>query len=316
VLARAQAHPNIALVKYWGKQPGPGNFPAVPSLSITLDSLIATTEIATAPADSFTLNGKQFTSVANDLKLTRFLKAARQHHDIPPLAISSSNNFPTAAGLASSAAGFAALVTALDVGLQLGLSLSERSALARIGSASAARSVMGGFVGLIGPDYCAEQIAQCDDWPLAVVIAITQTTAKEISSTDGMQISAQTSPYYQAWLASADADYEAARRAINERNFEALAQVSEHSCLKMHALMLSSQPSLGYWNPASLACIQCIRTLQQAKVEVFFTIDAGPQVKAICTAQAASQVQAALTEVQGVLQVQKVALGAAARVLT
>ena len=311
----ASAHPNIALVKYWGKQDKPGNLPAVPSLSITLDKLTATTRVSEAKEDAFSLNGTALTGAQEDLKLARFLEFFRKHHDIPQISISSDNNFPTAAGLASSAAGFAALVTALDKLFELRLNDHQKSALARVGSASAARSILGGFVGLTSPEYEAEQIKDAAHWPLQVVVAITDTAEKSVSSTKGMTISAQTSPYYTAWVSSADADYDAACVAVTNKDFSKLAQIAEHSCLKMHAVMQSSQPPLLYWNAASVACMQTVVDLRKAGEEVFFTMDAGPQVKAVCTQGSADKVNQALAAVPGVIRTEAVALGAAAKII-
>ena len=312
---QAQAHPNIALVKYWGKQIGGDNLPAVPSLSITLDELAAQTTVSLAPQDLFVLDGQERSGANEDLKLTRFLAFLRTKFDVPPLRIDSHNNFPTAAGLASSAAGFAALIAAINDFLGLDIDVAEQSRIARVGSASAARSVLGGFVGLRHPSFSAEQIAGDVDWPLRIVIAITDHTAKAISSADGMRISALTSPYYTAWVDSAEQDFANAQQAIADHDFAALAAVSEHSCLKMHALMLSSVPSLVYWNGATLSSLQVLRRLQAEACEVFFTSDAGPQVKAICTPRYADQVQRELQSVPGVKQVHNVGIGGPARVL-
>ena len=146
-MAVAVAHPNIALVKYWGKRPGPGNVPATPSLSVTLDGLATVTRVDAATAPALVLNGKP----AVDAKVDAFVAAMRTAYALPPMAITSCSNFPTGAGLASSASGFAALATAIDSTFSLGLDVRERAAWARRGSASAARSAFGGFV-VLDPD--------------------------------------------------------------------------------------------------------------------------------------------------------------------
>lgn len=225
------------------------------------------------------------------------------------------NDFPTAAGLASSASGFAALLVAAAAALGLDLPEAQRSRLARTASGSAARSLYGGFVALRnrGGDTDCAQVAGPDHWPLTVVIAVTQTAPKDVGSRAGMLRSARTSPYYTGWVQSHAADMEAALDAVWRRDFSALAAVAEHSCMKMHALMLSSRPPLLYWTPATLACIRSIGGLQQDGVPVFSTIDAGPQVKAICTPSAADGVAAALSAVPGVVQVMRCGLGQGAR---
>ncbi len=300
----AHAHPNIALIKYWGKSAQPGNIPAVPSLSVTLNTLTTTTEVMEADTDAFSLNGVPTT----DPKVARCLANLRQRFALPPLAVRSSNNFPTAAGLASSASGFAALVTAVDAFCGLGLGPAERSELARQASASAARSVFGGIVALAGPAWQGRPLLDPGDWPVAVVIAVTDTSSKAVSSTEGMRLSA-TSPYFSGWVESAGADFDAALAAVEARDFAALAELAERSCLKMHGLMLATRPPLLYWNPTTLACLHRIRALRQRGADVFFTVDAGPQVKAICLPGSRDDVVRELTAIPGVTQVLSAGLG-------
>lgn len=303
--AVAHAHPNIALIKYWGKAPGPGNVPATPSLSITLDTLITTTEVSEAGADAVRLNGRP----VQDAKIESCLDTLRSRYHVPPLAISTSNNFPTAAGLASSASGFAALVTAIDALCELGMTPAERSDFARRASGSAARSVFGGFVALSGPQWQAYPLLSAEEWPLRVVIAVTDTASKAVSSSEGMRRSAATSPYYPAWVDSTREDFAAALAMVESRNFEALAQLAEHSCLKMHGLMLATRPGLVYWNATTLNCLHRIRGLREDGVAVFFTIDAGPQVKAVCTPESEAQVRDALGAIPGVADLISTGLG-------
>lgn len=307
----AIAHPNIALLKYWGKQDAPGNLPATPSLSITLDGLTATTTVAEADADRFCLNGR----LAADGKVRSALASWRREHSIPPLAISSRNNFPTAAGLASSAAGFAALATAVNAHCGLGLTAPETSELARRGSASAARSIHGGFVILAGPNWQASQLLPSEAWPLSVVVAVVETGRKAVPSTEGMERSKASSPYFDAWVASAAPDFAAMKQAICARDFAALADLAEASCLKMHALMLSSRPPLPYWRGATMECLHSVQGLREEGCRVFATVDAGPQVKAICEPQDAERVKAALRRVGGVAETLQVGLGPAAAVV-
>lgn len=308
---KAVAHPNIALLKYWGKRNVPGNLPAVPSLSITLNNLATTTTVADADADRLCLNGREVT----DGKVARTLAAWRRDHSIPPLAISTRNNFPTAAGLASSASGFAALATAVDAHCRLGLTKAQLSELARRGSASAARSIHGGFVTLAGPDWRAEQLLPGSAWPLCVVVAIVATGPKVVPSTEGMERSRTTSPYFDAWVASAAPDFAAMKEAVNARDFAALAGLAEASCLRMHALMLSSRPPLFYWCGATLECLRTIRDLREDGCQVFATVDAGPQVKAICAPQDRERVESALRRINGVTELLQAGLGTGAAVI-
>jgi len=244
----ACAHPNIALVKYWGKQDAPGNLPVAPSLSVTLSGLTTTTTVGPADADSLLLNGDP----SEDAKIQACLTRLRRHYAIPPLRIETRNDFPTAAGLASSASGFAALITAIDAECALGMSAEERADQARQASGSAARSCYGGFVGLTGPHWTGEPLLAPADWPLEVVIAITTEAAKAVPSSEGMRASAA-SAYFPAWVSSTAADYEDARSAVAARDFPVLARITEASCLKMHGLMLATPPGLIYWNAGTLS---------------------------------------------------------------
>ncbi len=329
VAVTAVAHPNIALIKYWGKRDNTLNLPDAGSVSITLDSLTTTSTFSTADADTAVVRINDQPDSAAALKVQRCIDQIRQFGD-PAAAqharsgflLESYNNFPTAAGLASSASGFAALVTAAD-GL-LGTHLADRqlSVIARMGSGSAARSLFGGFVRMHrgeradGSDAHAEQHAPPSHWPLSVVIAVTSQDRKHVNSTDGMGRSKMTSPYHDAWIETTEADIDHCLRAIDQRDFEQLAQLSEHSCLKMHASMMATRPPLLYWNPTTLAVIQEIMALRRSGVGVFFTVDAGPQVKAICLPEDAEQVSQHLSGMDGVLSVQRTGLGAGARLTT
>ncbi|HEX7339513.1 MAG TPA: diphosphomevalonate decarboxylase [Rhodanobacteraceae bacterium] len=322
--AVAQAQPNIALVKYWGKRDMARNLPAADSLSITLATLTTRTEVtfdASFEKDSLLLNGQphartlERVSACLDILRARAGSTLRAH-------VATHNDFPTAAGLASSASGYAALVVA--AGEALGLPLDRRylSTVARQGSGSAARSLYGGFVHMHaglddeGSDACAEPLLAADAWPLEVVVAVTTHKAKPVGSGDGMECSRHTSPYYAGWVDSVPPDIAVAKAAVHARDFAALAEVSEHSCLKMHALMLSSRPPLMYWSPATLACMQRVRELRERDgLGVFFTVDAGPQVKAVCLPQDAERVAEALGRMPGVETILRSGLGEGARIV-
>ncbi|MGH8162744.1 MAG: diphosphomevalonate decarboxylase [Rhodanobacteraceae bacterium] len=320
--AIAQAQPNIALIKYWGKRDAALNLPAAGSLSITLDSLWTRTRVefdAALARDELRLNGAA--DPAARARVGEGLDLLRERAGVDPFArVESRNNFPTGAGLASSASGFAALVLAASEALDLQLDRPALSVLARRGSGSAARSMFGGFVTMSaglrddGEDACAEPLLDAAQWPLAVVIAVTTHDAKHIGSGAGMEISRRTSPFYADWLSGADDDLAFARSAVLARDFAALAYISEHNCLKMHAVMLTSQPSLLYWNGATVDCLHRIRALREReRLGVFFTVDAGPQVKAVCLPKDAARVAAALGEVPGVEAVLTSVLGEGAQ---
>lgn len=319
--ATAVAHPNIALVKYWGKLDSGRNVPAVGSISITLDTLATRTTVTFDEGlaeDEFTLDGR---SQPNRIdRVSRCLDLFRELRQETGFArVVSDNNFPTAAGLASSASGFSALVVAADGALRTGLDRATLAQLARRCSGSAARSVFGGFVELelerATKNTTIRPIMGAEDWPLSAVVAVTSVAAKEVGSTAGMELTERTSPFYAAWVAGSENDLTVARQAILGRDFEVVADISEHSCLKMHAVALAARPGLVYWNGTTVECMRVVRRLRRAGTAVFFTVDAGPQVKAICLPADAAEVASALEQVPGVVDVLTCGLGAGARLV-
>jgi len=302
---------NIALVKYWGKRQLEGNIPAVGSVSIGLEDLWSRTRISKADAASHQIcidGALQGKSVERADQFVREFCA--EFGKSTPLTIDSENNFPTGAGLASSASGFAALTMALNTFLDVGLEGEELARFARRGSGSAARSLFGGYVEMTADDDAtARPLCQADYWPLDVIIAITQMEEKHIGSTEGMEHTARTSPYYAKWVSSHPQDMEIAREAILARDFKDLARVSEHSCLKMHAVMMSANPGLIYWNSVTLALIHHIRVLQEQGLGLFFTIDAGPQVKIICNPSDTQDVLGEIKTIPGVIQTRLTRVG-------
>jgi diphosphomevalonate decarboxylase len=229
--------------------------------------------------------------------------------------IVSTCNFPIAAGLASSASSFAALTVAASAAAGRSHTTEELASLAGQASGSAARSLLGGFVELSNVDdaIAVREICAAVDWPLEVVVAITETGPKPVGSTEAMEISRKTSPFYQSWVAQQEGDLATARAAIVSRDFEKLAAIAEHNCLKMHSIMWASRPPMVYWNAATMRCLQTIRRLQGQGIVVFFTIDAGPQVKAVCLPGNAAHVEAALRETPGVTEIMTTGLGDGAR---
>jgi len=309
--ATAKAQPNIALIKYWGKRDTNRNLPAVGSISITLADLYTTMSVdfdTSLGSDVLVVNGADNSSMLPRVSrcLSSVVGAERDH-----ARIESEGNFPIAAGLASSASAFAALVVAADAATGRENTCAQLASLAGQASGSAARSLLGGFAELrnAGDDIVVSELCGPDDWPLRVVVAVTATGPKPVGSTEAMEVSRNTSPFYDRWIEQQDADLVEARAAIADRDFARLASVAEHNCLKMHSVMWGSRPPMIYWNSITLTCMQTIRELQAAGVAVFFTIDAGPQVKAICEPAATAAVQQALAGTPGVEQVLVSGLG-------
>jgi diphosphomevalonate decarboxylase len=322
--AVAEANTNIALVKYWGKRHSGLNLPAVGSLSLTLEGLTTRTEVRFDGAlvkDTLQLNGKSEAGIALD-RVSKFLDVVRARADKKErAAVVSSNNFPTASGLASSASSFAALALAACRAAKLDLSPKALSILARQGSGSAARSIFGGFVRLHrgeqadGEDCFAEGISGAEDWGVRLVIGVTHEGKKDTLSTDGMRTTAETSPYFAAWVASHPADLEAAERAIASRDFALLGEVTERSCLTMHASAMAARPAVVYFRGATVEGLHAVRKIRSEGLPAYFTCDAGPHIKVLTLATHAKEVQARLSQVPGVLRAITAAPGGAAKVV-
>ncbi|HDL19248.1 MAG TPA: diphosphomevalonate decarboxylase [Bacteroidetes bacterium] len=322
--ATAIAHTNIALIKYWGKKDEKLNLPAVGSISITLKQLFTQTKVRFSEKlqqDFFILNGLE-SGEDQRSRVSRFLDLNREIAGSSLFAeVISNNNFPTGAGLASSASGFAALSLAANKALGLNLSQRELTIMARRGSGSAARSVYGGFVEMktggneTNSDAYAVQIADESYWPLKMLIAITSDAEKKIGSTDGMKVTAKTSPYYSAWLASSVNDLAEMRTAIARKDFKKLGALAENSCLKMHGLALSAKSGLIYWNGATLNVMHAVREMRKNNLQAYFTVDAGPQVKVICEEPAAAAVKEELAKVDGVMEIIFTGLGPDAKII-
>ena len=315
--ATAIAQPNIALIKYWGKRDIDRNLPAVGSISITLSEL--QTQV------SVDLNIDQSTDVLfvnddeNPAMLPRISACLDRvlGSDRPRARIRSRSNFPIAAGLASSASAFAATTVAAAGAGNLSLGTEELARLAGASSGSAARSLYGGFTELANSGDSIELTSLCDEggWPMQVVVAITASGPKATGSTEAMEISRETSPFYSNWIAQQEHDLEVARTAIAGQDFTQLAAIAEHNCLKMHSVMWASRPPMIFWNAATMRCLQTVRRLQGEGCQVFFTIDAGPQIKAVCLPDDAEAVRQALAETPGVQEIMMTGLGSAARLV-
>lgn len=320
----AIAHANIALVKYWGKRDIALNLPAVGSISMTLKALFTETSVEfreDLEQDLLILNGDK-ASETQARRAGQFLELFREEAGHQRKAkIVTRNNFPTGAGLASSASGFAALTLAASKAAQLTHSPARLSELARLGSGSAARSIFGGFVEMDhgknsnGSDSVARPMHPADYWPLEMLILITSEAEKEIGSTAGMNLTAETSPYYKAWIDTAEADLKRMRQAIDDRNFTRLGEIAEYSCLKMHGLAMSADPGILYWNGLSMTLIQAVRKLRKNGIEAYFTIDAGPQIKVICPPGGAAKVRSHLENIDGIRSILTTGIGPAAYIV-
>ena len=309
--ASAAAHPNIALSKYWGKREYGHNLPAVPSLSVTLAGMTTTTTVTFDPelaSDTFLLAGEEVNGrpLKRVVDLLDRVRAAAGFAD--RATVSSSNDFPTAAGLASSASAFAALSLAASRAAGLDWGDDRVSDLARKISVSAARSVLGGFCELRAgqpgdEDLWATPVAPADHLDLRVVVAVTREGPKPTLSTEGMLHTQRTSPFYPPWVETAPALFDRVRQAVLARDLEARGVAAEESALRMHAAAIAACPGLVYWAGATVEVMDEVRRLRQKGTLAYFTIDAGPHVKVLTTPDQEDTVARALSAVPGVTRV-------------
>jgi diphosphomevalonate decarboxylase len=306
--AAARACANIALAKYWGKADVKRNVPAVPSISLTLDQLVTETRVVFDPrleSDVVKLDGRRATSAEAERVIIMLDRVRRESGVRSGARVVSHNHFPTAAGLASSASGFAALAAAASAAAGLRFNARRLSALARASSASAARSIYGGFVELPAgnrgdDDLGARQIAPPGHWAVRLVVALTEPGQKKVGSTEGMERSRKTSPYYQAWLDHAPKWSRKIKRAIKQRDLDTLGAAMEQSTMAFHCSAITSDPPILYWRPATLAALDTVRGLRERGVSAWATMDAGPHVKTLCGIGDAMRVREALDRTPGV----------------
>ncbi len=286
----AFAPSNIALCKYWGKRNPSLNLPVNSSLSISLGSLGTRTEIRLHDtpatwADRVYLNGQLQPPESSFVqRVTSFLNLFCPMLGNVHFEVRTENNIPTAAGLASSASGFAALVIALDDLAGWGLDKKQLSMLARLGSGSASRSVYDGFVqwnagsNSDGMDSFAEPVFK--PWQeFCIGILELSDARKPVSSRDGMNRTVETSELYKSWPQQAAADLKTIRAAIESQDFPLLGKTAEHNALSMHATMMAAWPPLLYLQPETIEQIHKVQRVRSKGLEVYLTIDAGPNIK-------------------------------------
>ncbi|KAJ9642403.1 diphosphomevalonate decarboxylase [Coniosporium apollinis] len=301
--ASTTAPVNIAVIKYWGKRDPKLNLPTNSSLSVTLSQLdlrthtTASCSSSFSSPDSLTLNGspQDVSSARTQACLRELRQLRRQLEDsdtkLPklsemPLRIVSENNFPTAAGLASSAAGFAALVRVIADLYQLSSTPTELSRIARQGSGSACRSLFGGYVAwekgteADGSDSVAVEVAPVSHWPeMRALILVVSAEKKGVSSTSGMQATVATSTLFpERAERTVPKRMEEMKKAILDRDFDTFGKVTMRDSNSFHATCLDTDPPIFYMNDISRAAVRMVEEINQAagKVIAAYTFDAGP----------------------------------------
>ncbi|MEU4796693.1 diphosphomevalonate decarboxylase [Streptomyces sp. NPDC023327] len=308
--AIAVAHPNIALVKYWGKRDERLILPCADSLSLTLDLFPTTTEVRLSPratkdlviVDGAVAEGEMLRRITNFLDLIRERSGKAER-----AAVETRNTVPVGAGLASSASGFAALALAAACAFGLPLEPRSLSRLARRGSGSAARSLFGGFVlwhagapNAADPDLAsyAEPLVNAT-LDLALVVVLVETGPKPVSSREAMRRTATTSPHFHDWLATTRTDLNVMRQALETDDLATVGEIAERNALGMHQTMESAVPPVRYLTPASHRVLKEVRRMRKAGLPAWATMDAGPNVKVLCGGADAERVAVALREWSG-----------------
>lgn len=289
---------------------------------MNLDGLTTRTTVSFQPSlafDELIINGREITGpglnrVAYILDIIRGLANIHDRAEVM-----TENNFPSGAGIASSASAFAALALAGSKAAGLNLSEPELSRLARRGSGSAARSIPGGFVewqvGTTDDDSFAFSIASANHWKLVDCVAVVSASHKKTGSSEGHTI-APTSPLQAARVADAPRRLDLCRKAILDRDFDAFASIVELDSDMMHAVMMTSTPALHYWMPASLAVMEAVRQWRMDRLPVCYTVDAGANVHVICPESEAHEVDKRLREIKGVENVLVARAGGAAQIVS
>jgi diphosphomevalonate decarboxylase len=304
--ATAVAHPNIALIKYWGKRDERLVIPNVDSLSMTLDVFPTVTTVRlshAARADTIRLDGTPAVGEPRQ-RVISFLELIREMAGrTESAAVDTLNAVPTGAGLASSASGFAALAVAGAAAYGLDLDPTALSRLARRGSASASRSIFGGFAVCHagrGVGEAADLSSYAEPVPVpefdpALVIALVDADPKAVSSRAAMRRTVETSPLYRPWAISSKDDLVEMRSALRRGDLEGVGSIAERNALGMHATMLAARPAVRYLSPATLVVLDSVLQLRADGIPAYATMDAGPNVKVLCHRSDAARVAEAVS---------------------
>lgn len=317
--ATARAFPNIALVKYWGKRDEALILPVAGSLSLTLDSFATTTTVTTDPSldsDQFELNGASQNAGALQrvrafLDLVRLRAGSHAH-----ARVKSVNEAPTGAGLASSAAGFAALATAASAVYGLETDTRSLSRLARRGSGSAARSILPrAAIWHAGHDDATSFAEPVEAPEMAMVIVTVDPGPKAVSSREAMRRTARTSPFFDAWRTSTEDSLVDMVAACRAGDFARIGQITESHALHMHGLIASAEPPIRYLRPVSIAVFDQVAALRAEGLDAYATADAGPNVAVLVPPDQAQTVADRLAHVVGHERVRPVGAGPGAQLL-
>lgn len=288
--ATAIAHSNTALIKYWGKKDEKLIIPMNNSISLTTNALTTTTTVEFSEEfteDSFVLNELEQTRtplkrVVDHLTIIREISQTNSKAKVY-----SENNFPTAAGLASSASGFAALTSAAIIAVGLKMDKKELSMISRRGSGSSCRSFFGGYVEWIANDERNEsyavQLADENWFDIRDIVVVLKAPERKMNTREAMKLSIKTSPFFKSRLETIDTNLAKIRLAIKERDFISLGSTAEMDCLSMHSVALTSNPPQIFWTPDTVKVMHFVENLREEKIDAYYTIDTGANLHILTT---------------------------------
>lgn len=321
--ATAQAPSNIAFIKYWGRKDNELRLPANHSLSVNLEGLstVTTVEFSGDLAEDGVEINSQVATGKQQSRVVKLIDRVRQMAGVQTKAkVTSYNTFPKGAGLASSASGFAALALASTAALELDLSEKELSQLARLGSGSACRSIPDGFVewqtAETHEDSFAHSLHPANHWKIVDVIALVDQTEKTISSSEGHE-AALKSPFYQTRIQHyLPNQYTRIKDALANRDFTTFGLAMEEEAINFHAIIMTSDPSILYWNAATMTVLHAVRQLRTQGLEAYFTIDAGPNVHIFVEEHNVEALVATLGQIPGIQEILVAPPAQGARLIT
>lgn len=280
-----RANVNIALLKYWGKKEEELKLPFQTSIALTLDDLYTDSTLTRDPAlkaDELFLNGKKASKIEQD-KIAHYLDLVRKLYKRKGfIRIESINHVPTAAGLASSASAYASIALGLNDLFELNLDKKGLSALARLGSGSASRSIYGGFSLWIPGDSHETSVATqiVSDWQdLVFIVVLLSEKQKAISSREAMKKSVKL-PSYQTFVERSMRMVDPMLKAILEKNLISLGHLMEESSDLLHATIRDT--GYDFYLPSTYEFLEKLKEIKN-DYPLFYTIDAGPNVKLLTT---------------------------------
>ncbi len=306
--ATAVAPSNIAFIKYWGRKDEILRLPTNGSISMNLSNLLTTTTVAFDPSlkkDTIILNGKKEDAATS--RGVKHLDRIRKLAGIKTKAkVLTENNFPTGTGLSSSASGFAALSVAASYAAGLKLSEKELSMLARQGSGSACRSIPDGFVqwldGNTSESSYAVSLHEPSYWDIADIVAVVNIGPKDVPTSTGMK-SAGSSPFFELRVSRMNEKIQQTKKLLLEKDFQAFGELVEAEALELHAIMLTSNPSLIYWLPGTVRMMRQVKQWRSEGIDVYFTVNTGQDIHLLCQKKDVKKIAKLAAEVTGVKEI-------------